>query len=66
MRTAKSETITVLEGADIIFVTDLMLEWCQLNNGSLDELLAHRSTILARYQRGERCPDVLFEGLQKD
>lgn len=64
MRLAMTAAKPTLEGADIIHVTDLMLEWCQLNDISLKELLSHRDIIVARFQTGVRSPAALFDDLK--
>ena len=64
MRMAKSAPIGVLDGPDIILLTDLMLEWSQLNDIPVSELLNHRDILVARFQSGERCPSVLFDKLK--
>ena len=53
----------LLNAADILKITDMMLEWSQINDIPLERLTSNRQLILSRFRAGERLAVKLFGDL---
>lgn len=59
----KSPVNAPLDAEAVLDLADITLEWCNLQNKSVNDLLVHRRLIASRYRSGQRRPAMLFAKL---